>query len=382
MGVPMGVPLFKVRDTLKKHKVTLFSGNFRLYGDFSQRVVQILKNACPDVEVYSVDESFLELSRMNITDYTQWANTLREQIFTWTGIPVSVGIAPTKTLAKASAEFAKKNPDTTGVYSLIPDQNITDQQAATRHQQLLSWLPVGDVWGIGWRTAPKLHQRGISTAHDLVQVSDSWAQKQLSIRGLKTVKELQGEPYLEIEHEEPQQSIARTRSFGHTVRNYHELEGAVATFTAQAAAKLREQDEVASGVVVFLRTSHKSTEYRGGSIAIPLLQPNADTGSLIEAALQALEQIYDPDFGYKKAGVILVGLKSTQSWQLSLLQGTPEDLDRQAHLMQTVDQINQRHGTRLVRHANEFAGNQAWKSKRQRQSPAYTTDWAAIPHVQ
>lgn len=373
LGVPMAVPLFTVKHILEAAGVTLFSGNFRLYGDFSQRVVQILQNAAPHVEVYSVDESFLEISSLQITDYRAWAADLQEQIFQWTGIPVSIGVAGTKTLAKAASEYAKKTPATQGVYAI---------ETEAQREKLLQWLPVGDIWGIGWRTAPKLRQRGISTAAQLIEVSDQWAQAQLSIRGLQTIKELRGEVWLSLtEASEPQQSIARTRSFGRNIREYYELEGAIATFAAQAAARLRAQHEVAGAVLVFLRTAQRSEEHKGASTLIPLFQPSADTGAIIEAAVQGLQAIYDPDFSYKKGGIVLVDLKSDSATQVSLFEMAPERLDRQQRLMQAVDQLNHRYNTRLVRHASEHLERQSWHSKQQQKSPAYTTSWNELPIV-
>jgi DNA polymerase V len=371
LGVPMAAPLFQVEHLIKGQDVTLFSANFRLYGDFSQRVVQILMQAAPAIEVYSVDESFLEISSLPTTDYQAWAQELRAKILQWTGIPVSIGVAPTKTLAKAAAEYAKKAPVDSGAYVVTP-QN---------HQELLRWLPIKDVWGVGRALTPRLLQRGVSTGYDLSRVSEVWAQRQMSIRGLKTVKELQGESCLPLETEvEPQQSIARTRSFGHNVRNYYQLEGAIATFAAQAAVKLRAQKEVASGVMVFLRTPHNFEGGRGSSTVVRLVQPCADTGALIQAALQGLQAIYDPDFAYKRGGVALVGLGSQQAWQLSLM-GDPARVDRQAQLMQAVDGINAKYNTRLVRHGSEHLERTEWFSKHQRRSPAYTTNWADIPVI-
>lgn len=371
LGVPMGVPYFKVRDVLAANKVTLFSGNFALYGDFSQRVVQILQIACPAIEVYSVDESFLDISHLPITDYVAWGRNLRETIYQYTGLPVSVGIGPSKTLAKAAADFAKKNHDTLGAFSVVgEDQKRID---------LLKWLPVKDVWGIGWRTAPKLQARGIQTAYDVTQLSEQWAQEQLSVRGVRTLRELKGESCYGLDNSgEPQQSIARIRSFSHAIRNYYELEGAVATFAAQASAKLRQQGEVAGGVMTFMRTSRHSEVQRGGSQLVKLAQPTADTAPIIAAALQALQQIYDPEFGYKKAGVVLVGLQTAQ--QLAL-QSDPHQLERRDSLMATVDAINQQFGTRLVRHASEHLDAHAWHSKRELRSPAYTTNWREIRTV-
>lgn len=380
MGVPMGVPYFQVKQALTQNKVELFSGNFRLYGDFSHRVVQILQDVCPEVEVYSVDEAFLQLSGLQIEDYAAWGRELRQKILQWTGIPVSIGIAPTKTLAKSSAEYAKKNDETGGVHSLVPDKSFTTTDAEERRIDLLKWLNMGDVWGVGRRTAPKLQQMGISNAYQLTQVSERWVQSQLSIRGLKTVKELKGEDCLGMHQEEPQQSIARTRSFGHTIRAYHQLEGAIASFTAQAAARLRDQAEVAQAVMVFLRTPMKS-EVKGSSTVVRLQQPTSSTGALIEAALRGLGQIYDADLAYKKGGVVLINLASDQAQQLSLLEGSVEQIEKQDALMKAIDEANQKFGTRLIKHAAEHLKQAEWHSKRERRSPAYTTAWADLPQV-
>jgi DNA polymerase V len=373
LGVPMGVPYFEVRDVLKRNNVALFSGNFPLYGDFSQRVVQILKDACPAVEVYSVDESFLEISKLDITDYEAWGRELANKVMRYTGVPVSVGIAPSKTLAKAAADFVKKGGTVEGAYSLVGDDK--------KRIRLLQWLPLQDVWGVGWRTAPKLRARGLKNAHDLSLVTDNWALTQLSIRGLKTVRELRGESCFAFEHtNEPQKSIARTRSFGHNVRNYYELEGAVATFAAQAAAKLRGQGELARGVLTFLRTS-KHAEVQHGSAQITKLNPaSCDTGAIIVAALDSLQQVYDPEFGYKKAGVILLDLHPASARQLQFTDD-PLKIDKSSTLMQTIDALNERYHTRLVRHASEHLENKGWHSKRELRSKAYTTNWGELPII-
>ncbi len=371
MGVPMGAPLFQIEHLMKGKDVTLFSANFRLYGDFSQRVVRILADAAPLIEVYSVDESFLEISHLPIENYEAWAAELRQRILQWTGIPVSIGIAPTKTLAKAASEHAKKTANSRGVL-VVTDEN---------REELLRWLAVGDVWGVGRALAPKLLQRGVSTAYDLTQVSEVWVQQQMSIRGLRTVRELKGESCLPLQSEvEPQQSIMRTRSFGHNVRDYYQLEGAVATFAAQAAVKLREQHEVATGVMVFLRTPHNFEAGRGASTVVRLGQPTADTGALIAAALGGLQLIYDADFAYKRAGIALVGLASEQAWQLSLMHDASQ-LDKQATLMKSVDRLNAKYNTRLIRHGSEHIRRIDWHSKHERRSPAYTTNWHDLPRV-
>lgn len=381
LGVPMGVPYFKVKEALNKHNVTLFSGNFPLYGDFSQRVVQLLQEACPDIEVYSVDESFLELSHMNITDYTAWARTLRAKIFQYTGLPVSIGIAPSKTLAKACADYAKKNLGTDGVHTIVPDAIFTEVQADARRIDLLKWLPVGDVWGVGWRTAPKLAARGVATGFDLSKASEPWAQSNMTIRGVQLVRELNGQSCLPLDNRhEPQKSIMHTRSFAHAVRDYAELESAIATFAARAAAKLRQQNEVASGVLTFLRTSRHSEVQRGGSHVVKMHPMTSDTGKILAAAIAGLKEVYDPEFGYKKGGIALVGLQPKTALQLSF-DSSPAKIDRSEQLMASVDEINKKFGTRLVRHASEDVHRTAWHSKRELRSGAFTTNWQELRKV-
>ena len=371
LGIYTGQPFFKIRDTLKQHDVNVFSANFGMYGDFSQRVVQILQSESPDIEIYSVDESFLEISHLPIKDYGEWGRRLSKKVYQWTGLPVSVGIGSTKTLAKAAADYTKKHPQNNGAFSVVNDPQ--------KHTALLKWLPTSHVWGVGWRTTPKLAARGVTTAYDLTQVSLQWAQEQLTIRGVRTIRELLGESCYALDMSpEPQQSIARTRTFGHTVRDYYQLEGAIATFAAKAAAKLRQQKEVAGEVTTFLRSPIHAEVRAGGSHTIKLQQPSADTGAIITAALQGLSQVYDPEFGYNRAGVALLNLGTTQ--QLAL-ETDITNLSRRAGLMKTVDGINQRFGTRLVRHASEHTEAVQWHSKREQRSPLYTTSWRELRTV-
>lgn len=373
MGVPMGAPYFKYRDVIDG-KVTVFSANFPLYGDLSQRVVEIIQESAPDMEVYSVDESFVELTGMAIKDHQRWAEGLRQRILQWTGLPVSIGVAHTKTLAKAAADHAKKHADGEGVYVVLDDP--------VRHEALIGSLPLTDIWGVGHRTGSKLRELGFATAYDLTLAPDAWIRKTLTVRGLRTVMELRGQAAIGIEVEtEPQKSISRTRSFGHSIRNYHELESAVATFAAVAAGRLRRNSRIAGAVVGFIRTSRHAAVQRSISSVTTLEQPTADTAVIIQAALWNLQTMYDPDFAYQKAGVVLVDLRDKHQQQLSLLGGRSDELERREGLMRAVDSINARYGLRMVTHATEGLSAHRWHSKREKRSPAYTSSWHELPVV-
>ncbi len=373
LDIPMGAPYFKYEKELAAHNVVLFSANFPLYGNISQRIVTIISEASPDIETYSVDESFVELTQVATIDYEIWARELQERIFRWTGIPVSIGIAPTKTLAKAASEYAKKHPESKGVHSVLEDK---------KRQALLEWLPAADVWGFGRRSNAKLREYGITTASALASANPAWIEKSFSIRGRRTQIELGGTSVLELDIEyEPQKSLARTRSFGHTVKQYHELEGAIAAFAASASTKLRRADEVATAVITFIQTGKHAAVQHSVSASTILGEGSADTAVLMKAALQNLNQIYDPDFGYKRAGVVLTGLVPIAAWQPSLLRSHDDITDQRSNLMKAIDRVNTKYGTRLVTHATELLGGQRWQSKREKRSPNYTGDWRSIAKV-
>jgi DNA polymerase V len=369
LGIPMGVPLFKVRDIVQANRVNLFSANFELYGDMSQRIVSILREITPLIEVYSIDESFIDLSQLPISDYDQWARQLRERVLREVGVPVSIGVASTKTLAKVASTYAKTHGD--GVY-IIDDE--------LHRNQLLVDLPIEDIWGIGRRIAPRLRDLGISRAIQLTDASDVWLRNQFNISGLRMVDELRGQPRLQFgDKKDQRQTIMRSRSFGHKVRAYHQLESATATFAAQAAARLRSQGSVCRGVVPFLSGGKHDGETRlWASQLVTLDEATADTGRLITAALQGLEAIYDNEGSYKKAGITLIGIQSVEAWQLSLLQGHA-DRDVRADLIQAVDRLNKRYGSGTIWHASEYRNDARWQSKREHRSPRYTTNWAELP---
>ena len=368
LQIPMGAPVFKYRELLKANGVTLFSANFELYGDMSQRIVAILREEVPLVEVYSIDECFVDLSELPIKNLDEWAHRLQERIYREVGVPVSVGIAPTKTLAKVTTTYAKTHGD--GVYAIESEE---------QRRKVLGHLPIEDIWGIGWRLAPKLRNKGVSTALQLVEASDAWLRQQFNIAGMRMVEELRGQPRLAFgDKHEQRKTIMRSRSFGHTIRAYYQLESAVATFTAQAAHRLRSQGSICRGIVVFLRTGPKEERARSVSRYIKLDEATGDTGALIAAALQCLEVLYDEELAYKKAGVTLVDITSEAAWQLSLIAGDNKRQEKQ-ELMQAVDQLNSRYGGGTVWHAVEARNKANWQSKRELRSPRYTTQLTELP---
>jgi DNA polymerase V len=368
LGIPMGAPLFKFKDIVRAHNVTLFSANFELYGDISQRIVSILREETPLVEVYSIDECFIDLSDLPITDINDWAHRLSARILREVGVPVSVGIAPTKTLAKVATTYAKTHGD--GVYVVDSDEH---------RREMLAQLPVQDVWGVGWRIGPRLLDKGISTALQLIDLPDAWLHREFNITGIKMVEELRGQARLQFgDKSEQRKTIMRSRSFGHRISAYHQIESAIATFAAQAAYRLRTQNSVCRGIIVFMSTGARTEDPRRVSKLVKLDESTADTARLITAALTGLQEIHDEGFAYQKAGVTLVDIASVEAWQLSLIAGDEGREERQK-LMQAMDGLNSRFGSGTVWHASEARAHADWHSKRDLRSPRYTTRLNELP---
>lgn len=370
LGVPMGIPLFKVKQLVRQNDITLFSANFELYGDISQRIVSLLRQVTPLVEVYSIDESFIDLSELPIDDPHEWGVELRRRIMDEIGIPVSIGIAGTKTLAKVASTYAKTHGD-----------GVTVVEAEEVRRALLEDLPIEEIWGVGRRLAPKLKDKGISRASQLVETSDAWLATQLNITGLRMVDELRGVARIGFgDKNDQRKTIMRSRSFGHRVRQYHQLESAVATFAAQAAAKLRQQQSVCSATITFISTGAHAEQSRRASQLVTLDEVTADTSRLITAALDGLMKIYDGEFAYQKAGVILVGIVDEKAWQLSLINGDT-NRDARQRLMTDIDKLNKRYGRGTIWHASENRIAADWHSKHERRSPRYTTQLSELPRL-
>ena len=362
LGIKMGVPLFKVKDIVEKEKVVVFSSNYTLYADMSRRVMNIISSSSPYTEIYSIDEAFVELSSLPI-DYESYAHQLRQTILQHTGIPVSIGIASTKTLAKVANHKAKKDDSLNGVCSLVNYNNI---------DQILELTEVGDVWGVGRRLSKKLINHGIHNAKLLKNCSDSWIRKMMSVNGLKTITELRGISCIPLEeYSMTRKSCCTTRSFGKLLTNLDDIEQAVTTFARRAAERIRSESLAASCVSVFVRTNpfDKKSAYYSNGASRTLSHPTHDSITIIETSLLLTKRIFKNNYQYKKAGVLLSGLCNESEIQETLFE---KNYNQNSDLMSAVDAINYRYGRDTLQMASECkVGN--WRQKRENCTRNYTT---------
>ncbi len=361
LGIPMGAPAFEYRYTFERHQVAVFSANFPLYGDISQRVMNILATYSPNWEIYSIDECFLDMS--GIEKLREYGLEMRTHVNRWVGIPISVGIAPTKTLAKAANRIAKKFPDRSEGVHLIDSEEL--------RIKALKWLTVDDVWGIGRRYAKKLHVAGVHTAYDFTQLPESWVFKNMTVAGLRLQKELKGIPAIEMEMPEKRQSIATTRSFDRYYRGFDELRERISTFTSIAAEKLRAQGSMCRRVLVFIETNRfrDETNFYANRITVKSPFPTSSTLELVNYAVTGLKMIFLENRDYKRAGVVLMDFVDANEYQPDLfLNSNP----KHKKLMEAIDTLNSKHGKRLVRLGNQDAS--IHKMRQERLSKAYTTD--------
>lgn len=386
MGIKMGDPYFKHETLLKAHGAQIFSANFALYGDIAQRVSDTLASFSPKIEIYSIDEAFLQINNLSITDYDKWAKHVAGEVERQIGIPVSVGVGPTKTLAKLAVERVKKTPDLLGGYSLAQDDKRGRIETLLRQEDGLRWLPLEDIWGVGRRRAPQLQRRGLKSAYDLTQLTDEWVLRNMTITGLRTVRELRGEsciPLDEFEDDNHQKSLSATRSFGRKVRSLAELEAAIASFASRAASRLRRKEQLAWEGTTFLRAQLPDRTTRYAAAPFRLNVPTSFTNDIIKAAHVALRQLYDPELTYQKGGVILTSLVGEGDQQMSLFAGENQanKMKHDIALMKALDDLSLRYGKQAITFASESHGEQGWKSKQNRVGPAYTTRWDQLPIV-
>jgi DNA polymerase V len=372
LGIPMGAPAFKCKALFRKHGVRLFSPNFELYGDMSDRVMRTLRPFTERMEIYSIDEAFALLPTLPPPEYEPWGQAIRHAILKATGIPVSVGIAPTKTLSKIALALIKQTPERTGVLDLsrLP---ALDRQLAS--------LSVREVWGIGHAFTERLDTVGIRTVKDLKYADERRIKKALHVNGLRTVLELNGRPCLPLTAlDAPCKSVICSRSFSRELTTWAELREAVAAFAARAAAKLRQEQRTATILQVFVETNRfKEKDWYANVKAVVLPRSTNYTPDLLAAAQAALRHLFLPDRNYKRAGVLLSELQNDSSSQPDLFgEVDAEALGRRTRLMETLDTINKRFGRDTARFLAEGI-RQPWRMKRLLKSPAYTTRLGEIP---
>lgn len=366
LGIKMGVAMFEVRDELKKHGVHKFSSNYTLYADMSQRVMETLSTFTPEIEIYSIDEAFLNLARCP-GSIEETGREIHRKVKQWTGLPVSVGIAETKTLAKAANKIAKKSAKANGVL------NLTN---SPYREKALSTLKVSDVWGIGYRSARKLNKTGIYTALDLSRADIGWIKKVFGVEGVRTVYELRGMSCYELEENpKAKQSMAVTRMFGRSVETIEELKQAATTYAVRAGEKLRLNGLAASVMTVFITTSRFIENRYVNSRHFTFPTATNDTTELVQVSLNIIEKIYRKGYEYKKAGILLHGLVPENKVQGNLFDF--KDRARARRLMRAVDGINAA-GSSSIHWAAEGL-HKPWHVQFKRRSGRYTTSWGELP---
>ncbi len=373
LGIPMGAPAFKWRQFFKDNNVVQVSGNFELYGDISRRITSILTTITPRIELYSVDESFLDLSELDIPDYTAWGKEVRARVLKWTGIPVSIGIAPSKTMAKLAAERSKKELELGGVLDLAT-------RSQEERQPYLERASIDSVWGVGRRLAPKLKAEGVMNAWHLANTREQLAQAWMGVHGRQMVMELNGQSCLPLMREgKPAKSIANTRTFGQDTNQINVLEAAIASFVAKTTQRLRASKQLTRRAGLFIATNRHKPGYRLSSREIVLPYPSADTGLITELLVQKLAQVFNPNSEYHRAGVWLQDFIPDDSLQIDLMGVVdPAKHDSSTGRMKAIDALNTRYGKHSIYYAAEDLGN-SWQPIRQIQMPRWTTRWHEIP---
>lgn len=371
LGIPMGAPYYQHKSFIEKNNVKVFSSNYQFYGDMSQRVMKSLSMMLPnqDVEIYSIDEAFLRLDGFAMRDLFDWALEVRNNVLQWTGIPTSIGIAPTKTLSKIANHVAKKQTES-GVFDL----RDTDLQ-----EYIMADLPVEELWGISRSWGKKLRSLGISTALQLRNTDPKFIQKKLSVVVERMVYELQGLSCLDLEKQVPKKSIMSSKSFGTLLDKLEPIEQALSTYAVRACEKLRQQGSKAKSLYIFLQTNPfrvDQHQYRN-SLKFEFDLPTSDTAVIIRVAKTLLKQIYKYGYYYHKCGIMLFNLVSEEYQQGHFF--TPQNSSRDS-LMKSIDIINESMGRETIFYAAQGV-DQNWKMKRNNLSPRYTTNWEELVKV-
>ncbi len=368
LGIPMGAPAFEFKECFLINKVHVFSANFALYGDMSHRVMSLLNEFTPELEIYSIDEAFLKFEGFTYFDLFSHCKDVKQYVGQCTGIPLSVGIAPTKALAKVANKICKKYPEQTkGVYLIDTE---------TKRIKALKWLKVEDIWGVGRQHAKRLQSIGVHTAFDFCNVPDAWVRKHMSIVGLRLKLDLSGIPTLDLEEIAPKKNIATTRSFETMYSELTDLKERVSTFAVTCAEKLRKQKSCCNNLMVFLRTNNfrKDLPQYSNSCVLQLPFPSHSGIELSQFAIKALEKIYRKGYAYKKAGVMIMDFMPQDQVQLNVFENSHA---KHEPLMQTIDKLNKVYGMQKIRLASQDL-KRVWKMKQEKLSPRYTTNLKEI----
>ncbi len=370
LGIKMGEPYFKAKNIIEKNKVEVFSSNYSLYGDISQRVMETLSSFSSEVEIYSIDEAFLGLNGFENYELKTYCNHIRQTINKWVGIPVSIGVGPTKTLSKIANNLAKKNSNYKGV--CILENKIEIKKA-------LKQTSIEDVWGIGRRLSIFLKKYNIDTAHHFSEMDRGWIRKNMGVVGEKTYLELNGVSCLDLDLvPSDKQSCCVSRSFSRPIEKLFDLEESISTYGSRVSEKIREEGLVAESMSIFVLTNHfnRREKQYSNSIKLHLPFPTNNSIKIVKRSLEGIRKIYRPGYKYKKAGIILYGL-SRQNVTKGLL-----DYDREASdcIMQTIDKINNRYGGETIKIASEGI-KKIWRMKRENVSPCYTTRFDELVEV-
>ena len=372
IGIKMGEPYFKVKSLVKTHNVQVFSSNYALYGDISRRVMCVLKKFCPTIEIYSIDEAFLDLSLIKDEDLEIFISELRSVILKWTGIPVSIGVAKTKTLSKVANHIAKK--EKIGIKSFV----LNDEKEI---DNLLRNFPIEDIWGVGRKISKLYKSNNIQNAYDLKNASNTWIKKNTNVLGLKTVMELRGINCIEFEsNSSPRKNCCVSRSFGKKVLDYETLKESIVAHCLNAAEKIRVDRQVVKSVIVFIRNSpfDKNEKFFSRSKKIDLPMPTDDSILLTKVCIQSLKEIFLSGPRYQKAGVIFSGLSKKGKYDESLF--VHEKKERSENLMKAIDKTNFKFGRNMITVADTgFCNN--WRMRRRHSSKIDTSSYDFLPTI-
>lgn len=372
IGVKMGVPLFEVKGLIQANNGFILSSNYPLYADMSNRVMTVLNGFTPVTEIYSIDEAFMLLDHIEGKSLTEFGREIKKKVYKLTGIPISVGLAETKTLAKLANHLAKKSEKA---------QGVLDLSSSPYQDYALECTPVSDLWGIGRKYTKLLNERGITNARQLRDVDLRWARQALTVTGARIVAELRGQSCLPLEScPPPKKSMSCTRSFGNVVEELSDLREAIATFTIRVAERLRLNKLAAGAITVFAATNRfaKDAPYYSDSATVEMAYPTDTTTELLERSLAGAERIYRAGCKFKSAGVMLNDLVPASP--LTIRMHDDEKWQTSRRLMQAIDEINTRHGRDTIR-LGILDGKQTWKTKFEKRSPRYTTNWDEILRV-